>query len=74
MKIILVALFAGIIAAAPQNTLKTRLGQKGIKNLAQSEIPHLTTSAGECDTDMGNLGSGDLELPPLDVSCPCTFT
>jgi hypothetical protein len=29
MKIILLALFAGVIAAAPQNTLKTRLGQKG---------------------------------------------
>jgi hypothetical protein len=72
MKIILVALFAGIIAAAPQNSLKTRLGQKGAKNLAQSEIVNLGTGAGECE--MGNLGSGDLDLPALDVSCPCTFT
>jgi hypothetical protein len=75
MKIILVALFAGIIAAAPQNTLKTRLGQKGAKNLAQSENPVILGShADECNTDMGSLGSGSLDLPSLDVSCPCTFT
>jgi hypothetical protein len=64
MKIILLALFAGVIAAAPQNTLKTRLGQKGAKNLAQSQIVNL--NAGEnfgadsasCATEMsGNLGS-----------------
>ena len=72
MKIILLALFAGVIAAAPQNTLKTRLGQKGAKNLAQSEITNL--GAGECATDMGNnLGSEGLDLPSLDVSCPCNF-
>lgn len=39
MKFLLIALFAGVIAAAPQG-LKTRLGQKNIKNLA--EVPAVT--------------------------------
>jgi len=34
MRILLIALFAGIIAAAPQG-LKNRLGQKNVKNLVQ---------------------------------------
>lgn len=75
MKIILIALFAGIIAAAPQNTLKTRLGQKGAKNLAQAQIPKLNAGEmaptdGSCQCD---LTGESLNLPSLDVSCPCTF-
>ncbi len=72
MKIILLALFAGVIAAAPQNSLKTRLGQKGSKNLAQAQIAALTShdNTSECQCD---IGSDNLNLPSLDVSCPCTF-
>lgn len=72
MKIILLALFAGVIAAAPQNSLKTRLGQKGSKNLAQAQIANLASgdSTAECQCD---IGSENLNLPSLDVSCPCTF-
>ena len=75
MKIILLALLAGVIAAAPQNTLKTRLGQKGAKNLAQTQIPALSAGdSGSCATDLGNnLGAEDMGLPTLDVSCPCNF-
>ena len=62
MKIILLALFAGVIAAAPQNTLKTRLGQKGSKNLAQAQINNLNADAGsaDCSCDIGDEG---LNLP-----------
>ena len=73
MKIILLALFAGVIAAAPQNTLKTRLGQKGSKNLAQAQINNLHSGdagSADCQCDI----SGDsLNLPNIDVSCPCNF-
>lgn len=74
MKIILLALFAGIIAAAPQNSLKTRLGQKGSKNLAQAQMT--TLNAGEMTPDScscGDLSGENLSLPALDVSCPCNF-
>lgn len=75
MKFLLLALFAGVIAAAPQNSLKTRLGQRGAKNLAQSQVVNL--NAGDntgCATDLGgNLQSEDMSLPTLDVSCPCNF-
>lgn len=76
MKIILLALFAGVIAAAPSNTLKTRLGQKGSKNLAQAQM---TTLGGAEQTGMDtttctcDIGAENLSLPSLDVSCPCTF-
>ena len=72
MRILLVALFAGIIAAAPQG-LKNRLGQKNIKNLAQ--VPSTATlgqgedMSGACEISVGNLN-----LPELDVSCPCNFS
>ncbi len=75
MKIVLLALFAGVIAAAPQNSLKTRLGQKAATNLAQSEITNLGAEAGataesqcSCDVNSANLG-----LPALNVECPCAF-
>ena len=73
MKIILLALFAGVIAAAPQNSLKTRLGQKGAKNLAQSEIVNLGSDASagaECNCD---ISGANLGLPALNVECPCAF-
>lgn len=72
MRIILIALVAGIIAAAPQG-LKNRLGQKNIKNLA--EIPALTqeTPAVTPETCTCELPTGALTLPELDVSCPCEF-
>lgn len=69
MRILLVALFAGIIAAAPQG-IKNRLGQKNVKNLA--EIPATTTLGAEdmsCDISIGNLN-----LPELNVECPCNFS
>ena len=70
MKILLIALFAGIIAAAPQGLKKT-LGQKNVKNFA--EIPahvELTNDASaSCDVSVGNL-----DLPTLNVECPCKFT
>lgn len=70
MKIILLALFAGVIAAAPQNSLKTRLGQKGIKNLAQSEIVNLGAGEADCSCE---LDTSSLNLPALNVECPCAF-
>ena len=70
MRIILVALFAGIIAAAP-NGLKNRLGQKNIKNLA--EIPTLTQEEIPAETPICELPTGPLTLPELDVTCPCEF-
>ncbi len=71
MRIILVALFAGIIAAAPQG-LKNRLGQKSVKNLA--EVPALTQSMEPSTTDCTcDLPSGALTLPELNVECPCEF-
>lgn len=60
MKIILLALFAGVIAAAPQNTLKTRLGQKGSKNLAQINNLHADAGSADCSCDIGDEG---LNLP-----------
>ena len=71
MKIILLALFAGVIAAAPQNTLKTRLGQKGSKNLVQAQIP--TLGSGEIADCQCDVSGESLNLPSLDVSCPCNF-
>jgi hypothetical protein len=70
MRILLVALFAGVIAAAPQG-LKNRLGQKNIKNLAEVPMTTSLTAEGEttCELPMGNL-----ELPALNVECPCQFT
>lgn len=70
MKIILLALFAGVIAAAPQNSLKTRLGQKEIKNLAQSEIVNLGASDADSSCE---LDTSSLRLPALNVECPCDF-
>jgi len=73
MRIILVALFAGIIAAAPQG-LKNRLGQKSVKNLA--EIPALTQEVPVTPTEETcscELPTGALTLPELDVTCPCEF-
>jgi len=71
MKIILLALFAGVIAAAPQNTLKTRLGQKGSKNLAQINNLH-AGDAGSADSSV-DIGDEGLNLPNTQVSCPCNF-
>jgi hypothetical protein len=79
MKIVLLALFAGVIAAAPQNSLKTRLGQRAATNLAQSEITNLGNEAGaaagatsesQCTCD---VNSENLSLPALNVECPCAF-
>jgi hypothetical protein len=69
MKFLLIALFAGVIAAAPQG-LKNRLGQKNVKNLAEVP-PTLTTEGDMCTCD---LPMGSHELPALDVECPCQFT
>ena len=69
MKIFIVALFAGVIAAAPQG-IKNRLGQKNVKNLA--EVPStssLTSEEMTCDVSLG-----DLNLPELNVECPCNFS
>ena len=72
MKILLVALFAGIIAAAPQG-LKNRLGQKNVKNLA--EVPVVTALGGDQTYSQGcDVSLGSLDLPTLDVECPCQFT
>jgi len=74
MKFLLIALFAGVIAAAPQG-LKNRLGQKNIKNLVETPVQMTPlTAEGDnatcsCDMDMGSLN-----LPALDVECPCQFT
>jgi hypothetical protein len=65
MRIVLVALFAGVIAAA-------RLGQKNIKNLAEVPAVHDLTSEevpATCDISIGSLS-----LPALDVECPCQFS
>jgi hypothetical protein len=71
MKFLLVALFAGVIAAAPQG-LKNRLGQKNIKNLAEiPAVQQLTAEGDYCECD---LPMGSLSLPALDVECPCQFT
>jgi hypothetical protein len=74
MKIILLALFAGVIAAAPQNSLKTRLGQRAANNLAQSEIVNLGAgeSAAICDCNT-DVNTANLGLPALNVECPCAF-
>jgi hypothetical protein len=70
MRIILVALFAGIIAAAPQGLKKT-LGQRNVKNLAEvpAHIDLTADASASCDVSLGNL-----DLPTLDVECPCQFT
>ena len=73
--ILLVALFAGVIAAAPQGTLKTRLGQREARNLAQSEnISGLTAEAELPVATTCDLSAEALTLPALDVYCPCNFT
>ena len=73
MKIILLALFAGVIAAAPQNTLKTRLGQKGSKNLAQAQMNNLHSGDGGAADSTCDIGDEGLNLPNTQVSCPCNF-
>ena len=72
MRILLVALFAGIIAASPAS-LKNRLGQKNIKNLA--EVPTtIVTSVGEGEMPTCEISGAGLNLPSLDVECPCNFS
>jgi hypothetical protein len=68
--LLLVALFAGVIAAAPQPTLKNRLGQMNAKNLAQVQ----GGSGGilEGGVDCGELPPLTVDLP--DLNCPCEFT
>ena len=71
--IILVALFAGAIIAAPTSTLKKSLGQMSAKNLAQTEW------------NMDNVSTGmefeNCEIPDLSgfvnntlLECPCNFS
>jgi hypothetical protein len=72
MKVILLALFAGVIAAAPQSSLKTRLGQKAANNLAQSEIVNLGAGEATCDCN-AEVNTSNLGLPALNVECPCAF-
>jgi hypothetical protein len=71
MKFLLIALFAGVIAAAPQG-LKNRLGQKNVKNLV--EIPAVQQLTAEGDMYECDLPMGSLSLPDLNVECPCQFT
>jgi hypothetical protein len=72
--LVLVALFAGAIIAAPtQPTLKKSLGQMSAKNLAQTE---------KGKWPKGDLGEEvDCELPDLSfidddtiLECPCNFS
>jgi hypothetical protein len=66
--LLLVALFAGVIAAAPQPTLKNRLGQMNAKNLAQVQGKDgLSDFPVDCTVP-------DLSVDLPDLECPCNFT
>ena len=69
--ILLVALFAGAIAAAPQAapSLKNRLGQMNAKNLAQVEVEQDGNDWSGCEIPSG---LGDISLE--NISCDCNFT
>ena len=71
--ILLVALFAGAIAAAPQAapSLKNRLGQMNAKNLAQVEVEQDATGSDWSGCEIPS-GLGDISLE--NISCDCNFT
>ena len=73
--IVLVALFAGAIIAAPTSTLKKSLGQMSAKNLAQTE-------GGDWNKEWVGSSMTDCEVPDLSgvfdnatlLECPCNFS
>jgi hypothetical protein len=74
--IVLVALFAGAIIAAPTSTLKKSLGQMSAKNLAQTEGGDWSmgdwTGSGFENCTVPDL-SGVIDNATL-LECPCNFS